>query len=213
MKAIRRLASPEKVAQAGAAAVARELAAGAKTLVLAGGTTPRRCYELLASRPVQWGRVTVLFGDERCVPPDDAESNFRMAREALLDRVFPASVHRIPGELGPEEGARAYAAVVERVQPLDLVLLGMGPDGHTASLFPGHPELAVDGWAVGVRDAPKPPPDRISLTLQALRTARRVIFLVTGADKAEAVARARRGEVPAGLVEQAEWLVDTAAAG
>ncbi|HLQ61944.1 MAG TPA: 6-phosphogluconolactonase [Candidatus Acidoferrales bacterium] len=213
MKALHNLHDAETVAARGADAVARELGAGARTLVLAGGTTPRRCYELLASKPVRWGRVTVLFGDERCVAPDDPESNFRMAREALLERVYPASVHRIPGELGPEEGARAYTAVVEALQPLDLVILGMGPDGHTASLFPGAPELAVDGWAVGVRGAPKPPPERVSLTLGALRTARRVIFLVTGADKAAAVAKAVRGEVPAGMLEQAEWFVDAAAAG
>jgi 6-phosphogluconolactonase len=205
--------SAEEVAAAGAVRVAEAIAGGVRTLVLAGGSTPRRCYELLAEKSLSWGKVAVLFGDERCVPPDDPESNYRMARETLLDRVAPGSVHRIPGELGPEEGAELYQPVVGWYSPLDLVLLGIGPDGHTASLFPGRPELQAPGLAVGVRDAPKPPPERVSLTLGALQGARRVIFLVTGADKAEAVARAGRGEVPAGMISNSEWLLDRAASG
>jgi 6-phosphogluconolactonase len=156
--------------------------------------------------------VTALFGDERCVPPDHAESNYRQVREALLDRVWPASVHRMAGELGPDEGARAYDEVLRRVGPLDLLLLGMGPDGHTASLFPGNPALDAGGLVVGVRDAPKPPPERISLTLPALRAAGRTFVLAAGADKADAVARASRGEVPAGMVGNATFMVDRAAA-
>jgi 6-phosphogluconolactonase len=136
-----------------------------------------------------------------------------MARRTLLDSVYPASVHRIPAELGPDEGALAYDPIVAWLQPLDLVLLGAGPDGHTASLFPGHPALGAEGWAVGVAGAPKPPPERVSLTLRALRSARRVVFLVTGQDKAEAVTQARRGLVPSGMIEGAEWLLDAAAAG
>jgi len=93
------------------------------------------------------------------------------------------------------------------------VLLGAGEDGHTASLFPGHPEVQATGFAVGVRNAPKPPPDRVSLTLPALQGARRVIVLATGAGKADAVARARRGEVPSGMIAGALWLLDRAAAG
>lgn len=207
------LPDAEAVAEAAAGLVADDLGAGARTLVLAGGSTPKRCYELLAAKSVAWGRVAVLFGDERCVPPDHPESNFLMAREALLDRVFPATVHRMPAELGPEQGAAEYEKVVAQVQPLDLVLLGVGPDGHTASLFPGSLALQAAGWTVGVRAAPKPPPERVSLTLQALWGARRVLFLVTGADKAEAVAMARQGRVPAGMIEDAEWLLDAASAG
>jgi 6-phosphogluconolactonase len=207
------LESPEDVAAAAAADIAEALGEGARTLVLAGGTTPRRCYELLAHLEVEWGRVTVLFGDERCVHPDHADSNYRMAREALLDRVAPATVHRIPGELGPEEAASAYAHVIAGLVPLDVVLLGIGEDGHTASLFPGHPELEADGWAIGVRNAPKPPPLRVTLTLKALRATRRVIILATGAGKADAVARAQRHEVPSGMIAGARWLVDRAAAG
>ena len=207
------LATPEDVARAAADQIVAALDGGARTLVLAGGNTPKRCYELLAGAEVRWGRVTVLFGDERCVPPDHPESNYRMAREALLDRVAPATVHRIAGELGPDEAAASYDRIVGALEPLDVVLLGAGEDGHTASLFPGHSELQAKGFAVGVRNAPKPPPDRVSLTLPALQGARRVIVLATGAGKADAVARARRGEVPSGMIAGALWLLDRAAAG
>lgn len=185
---------------------------GTRTLVLAGGSTPRRTYQLLAERPLAWGELTVLFGDERCVPPDDPESNYRMAKEELLDRVYPGSVHRMPAELGAERCAELYDGVVRGLMPLDLVLLGMGPDGHTASLFPGHAALDARNWAVAVHDAPKPPPDRVSLSLEALRKSRRVVLLVTGGDKAEALALAQRGTVPAGMIAGAEFLVDRAAA-
>ncbi len=205
--------TPEDVAESAAAEIASALAEGARTLVLAGGTTPKRCYELLTHSEVTWGRVTILFGDERCVPPDHADSNYRMAREALLDRVAPGSVHRIAGELGPDEAAELYSRVIAPLAPLDVVLLGAGEDGHTASLFPGHPEVSAQGWAVGVRNAPKPPPDRVSLTLPALQGARKVLILAAGAGKAEAVAMAKRGEVPSGMIAGARWLIDRAAAG
>jgi 6-phosphogluconolactonase len=186
---------------------------GARSLVLTGGTTPRQMYGLLAALPVEWGRVSLLFGDERCVPPSDPESNYRMAKETLLSRVDAGAVLRIAGELGAEEAAALYDAVVGRMQPLDLVLLGIGEDGHCASLFPGHPALSAIGWAVPVHDAPKPPPDRVSLTLSCLRNARRVIFLVTGAGKADALRKAQAGKVPAGMIPGAEWIVDREAAG
>jgi 6-phosphogluconolactonase len=198
----------EALAQGAAQLIAEAIAGGTRTLVLAGGSTPRRCYEILAAMPLPWGRVSVLFGDERCVPADDPESNFRMALEVLLSRVFPATVYRMPGELGPDEGAAAYANAITPLLPLDLVLLGIGPDGHTASLFPGHSALQASEPVVGIRGAPKPPPERITLSLPVLRAARRVIVLAAGKDKAEAVDRAQRHEVPSGMIEQAEWLVD-----
>ncbi len=209
---VRVLADAEAVAVAAADLIGEAIESTARTLVVAGGSTPKRAYRLLAERPIAWGRVTVLFGDERCVPPSDPESNYRMAKQELLDRVHPGSVHRMPAELGAEEGAQLYDRVVRGLSPLDLVLLGMGPDGHTASLFPGHPALDAPGCAVAVHGAPKPPPDRDSLTLGALREARRVVFLITGDDKAEALARAQRGVVPAGMIAGAEFLVDRAAA-
>jgi 6-phosphogluconolactonase len=206
------LATAEDVAAAAAADIAADLHEGARTLVLAGGTTPRRCYQLLSRIDLEWGRVTVLFGDERCVPPGHAESNYRMAREALLDHVSPATVHRMPAELGPDEAAAEYERVLAAIGPIDVVLLGVGEDGHTASLFPGHPALFATGLAVGVHDAPKPPPHRVTLTLRALSSARQVIILATGADKADAVARASRGEVPSGMIASARWLIDQPAA-
>lgn len=207
------LDSAEDVAASAAADIAEAVRDGARSLVLAGGSTPRRCYELLAHLDVAWGRVSVLFGDERCVHADHPDSNYRMAREALLDHVAPATVYRIPAELGPDEAAGLYVHVVRAVAPLDIVLLGVGEDGHTASLFPGHPALTASGLAVGIRDAPKPPPQRVTLTLPALQAARRVIILATGAGKADAVARAKRHEVPSGMIAGARWLIDRAAAG
>jgi len=207
------LESAEDVASAAAADIAEALRDGARSLVLAGGTTPRRCYELLSRMEVDWGRVSILFGDERCVRPDHPDSNYRMAREALLDRVSPATVYRMPAELGPDEAAGLYAHVVAAVAPLDVVVLGVGEDGHTASLFPGHPALNAAGLAVGIRDSPKPPSQRVTLTLAALQAARRVIILATGAGKADAVARAKRHEVPSGMIAGARWLIDRAAAG
>jgi 6-phosphogluconolactonase len=207
------LGTAEDVAQTAAKEIAGRLTGGARSLVLAGGTTPKRCYEILAGLDVEWGRVSVLFGDERCVSPDDPESNYRMAREALLSRVAPATVYRMPAELGPEEGARAYAEVVRHVTPFDLVVLGIGEDGHIASLFPGHPLLKATGLTAGIHDSPKPPPERVTLTLGVIRDARHVLVLATGAGKAGAVALARRGETPSGMIAGARWLIDRAAAG
>jgi 6-phosphogluconolactonase len=166
-------------------------------VALAGGSTPKRAYELAAERAADWSRATVWFGDERCVPVDDERSNFGMADAALLARVEPApTVHRMEGELGPEEGARRYEQVVRDalgdVPAWDLLLLGLGPDGHCASLFPGRPEKDVaDRLVVGVPEAGLEPwVPRISLTLPALNAARHVVFLVTGAAKRDAVRRA-----------------------
>src|SRR5438477_3117894 len=206
------LATAEEVAEAAAAEIAEALRDGAKTLVLTGGTTPKRCYELLSTLEVEWGRVAVLFGDERCVPPDHPDSNYRMVKEALLDRVAPATVYRMPAELGPDEGADAYAEVVANLTPLDFVLLGVGEDGHVASLFPGHPLLRATGLTAGISDSPKPPPERVTLTLEAIRDARRVLIIATGGGKAGAVALARRGETPSGMIAGARWLIDRAAA-
>jgi 6-phosphogluconolactonase len=207
------LESPETVAAEAAREIAEAIRKGARTLVLAGGTTPLRCYELLADMDLKWGRVTVLFGDERCVPPDHPDSNYRMVHETLLSKVAPASVHRMAGELVPTTAAKDYGRIVGSLVPLDVVLLGVGEDGHTASLFPGHPALRAGGWTTSIHDAPKPPPQRVTLTLAALRGARRVIILATGAGKADAVTRAKRHEVPSGMIAGARWLIDRAAAG
>ncbi len=207
------LATAEDVAEAAAADIAEALRGGARTLVLTGGTSPIRCYELLSELDVEWGRVAVLFGDERCVPPLDPESNYRMAKESLLDRVNPATVYRIPAELGPDEGADAYAEVVVAAAPLDFVLLGVGEDGHVMSLFPGHKALKATGLTAGIHDSPKPPPQRVTLTMQAVGDAGRVLIIATGAGKAKAVAMARQGQGPSGMIASARWLIDRAAAG
>lgn len=214
MPTFRVLADGEALAREAATIVAEELRSGTSTLVLTGGTTPRRTYELLAEMTgVPWGRVTVLFGDERCVPPTDPESNYLMAFDALTSKVHPFSVNRIPGELGAEAAARQYDWILADLLPLDLVLLGIGEDGHTASLFPGNPALHAPGHVVAVHGAPKPPPDRVSLSLTTLRNARRTLILAAGAGKAEAVRLARAGAVPAGLIPEADFLIDRAAAG
>jgi len=202
----------ERLAAAAAAIVADALRESRPVrLVLAGGTTPKRCYALLAEMDLSWARTTVLFGDERCLPPLDPETNFQIASETLLPRVCPATVHRIPGELGPDAAAAAYEPLVGAA-PCDLVLLGIGTDGHTASLFPGNAALGATGYVVGVRNAAKPPPERVSFTFRALREARRVVILATGADKKDAVRRAFAHEVPAGMIDHAEWLVTADAA-
>jgi 6-phosphogluconolactonase len=207
------LATAEEVAESAAAEIAQALRAGARTLVLTGGTSPVRTYEFLSEVDIEWGRVSVLFGDERCVPPLDPESNYRIAKESLLDLVNPGTVYRIPAELGPDEGADLYAEVVANVAPFDFVLLGVGDDGHVNSLFPGHKALKADGLTVGIHDSPKPPRERVTMTLEAIRDARNVLIIATGAGKANAVAMARRGESPSGMITTARWLIDRAAAG
>jgi 6-phosphogluconolactonase len=198
------------------AAVVAELmvqAAGAgRQIVLTGGSTPRVAYELAAEMDADWSRATFWFGDERCVPPEHEHSNYAMADRALLSKIRPAGVHRMRGELGPEEGARDYAAQLSEafgdgIPELDWLLLGLGPDAHCASLFPGHDALGERERSVVGVETPGMAPlvSRITLTLPVLNAAREVIFLVTGEDKAEAVARAFGGlrpgpEAPASLV-------------
>jgi 6-phosphogluconolactonase len=193
---------------------------GTAHLALAGGTTPAGAYALL--RPSRWEGVELWFGDERCVGPQDPASNYRMAADTLLGHARGALVHRIEGELGAEGAAERYDALLrERLgEPvLDIVLLGIGEDGHTASLFPGNPALAErELAAVAVHDAPKPPPDRVSLTLPVLRAARACILLAGGEGKAEPLARVLAGPdeaVPASLLarERLTIVADAAALG
>lgn len=167
-------------------------ARGAFHLVLAGGTTPRRIYQALRHAAADWSHWHIYFGDERCLPPTDAERNSQMAASAWLNQVaiLPAHCHILPAELGATVAATRYAETLASVAEFDLVLLGLGEDGHTASLFPGQDwgtaPAAPD--VLAVFDAPKPPPERVSLSARRLSRARRVIFLVTGAAKREAVA-------------------------
>jgi 6-phosphogluconolactonase len=239
---------------------------GVAHLALAGGNTPRLAYQLLAGLIDDWSAVELWYGDERCVEPDDPESNHRLVAESLLAYIpaavrqpdipaavrqpdIPAAVrqpdrepvaqaspkqrvlpleHRILGELGPDAAAQAYATELRaRAAPaaqgglpaLDVSLVGIGEDGHTASLFPGHPEVEDSSGALclPVRNSPKPPPERVTLSLPVLRAARCSLLLATGAGKAEALAAALAGpdpRVPASLLasERLHVVADTAAA-
>jgi 6-phosphogluconolactonase len=222
----------ETVAVRAAAHVTREIERarsqrGVAHIALSGGTTPGRTFELLAAEPAaDWSDVEIWFADERCVGPDDEESNYRLAAETLLrPAAIPAErVHRMEGELGPERGAERYAEELqqrlsEELPVLDLVVLGIGPDGHVASLFPGAATLDAGDQAVciGVQSSPKPPPQRITLSLAVLLAARSCLLLASGASKADAV-NAMLGQashhVPASLLrrERLTVIVDDAAA-
>ncbi|MFQ5457325.1 MAG: 6-phosphogluconolactonase [Myxococcota bacterium] len=195
---------------------------GTCALMLAGGSTPAPVYARLSSDDhaalVPWEKVIVYFGDERCVPPDDPASNYAMARRALLDRLAepPAKVHRMPGEAADRDRAAAdYAALLPG--RVDVLLLGMGPDGHTASLFPGMGALGEHEKRVVAVQAPRPPRWRLTITPPVIQAARAVIVLVSGAGKAAMVARVLEGGdgaelLPARLARDALWIVDEGAA-
>jgi 6-phosphogluconolactonase len=194
------------------AAVARLLGEQARrggSIVLAGGSTPRRAYVQAAELEPDWSRATVWWGDERCVAPDDERSNYRLVRETLLDKldVAPGEVHRIRGELAPAAAAAELDAALAGAD-LDLLLLGLGPDGHVASLFPGSPQLEVDDRRATFGPAGLEPfVDRVTMTMPALQSAKRIAVLVTGTEKADAVARAFGDgvspDVPASLLRLA----------
>lgn len=216
----------EAAAHAAAARMAKAVDAarsqrGVAHIALAGGTSPRRAYELFAARIDDWRGIHLWFGDERAVAGDDPLANHAMAASVLP----PDRLHRIAGERGAERAAAAYADELAEIVAardgnlpvLDLAVLGLGEDGHTASLFPGNPALAAGGICVAVADAPNPPPDRITLTLPMLRAARARLLVASGASKAQPVAAlvaCRAVAVPASLLGPAatELLIDEAAA-
>ena len=241
LQALSEAAAEEIVASARESVRAR----GRFTLALAGGSTPRKTYELLATLhpdEIDWARTVIVFGDERFVSPDDARSNYKMAREALIDRVpIPAaSVHRVPTEAPTaSEAADRYEQTLRtelrdptnqpaanpdsaRPQTVDVALLGVGPDGHTASLFPGTPELVEQArWALPVR-APthiQPGVERVTTTLPFLNAARTAIFLVAGGDKRVVIGEILSGapasrRYPAAMVApsgRAIWMIDRSA--
>ena len=194
-----RRAAVERIVDAASRAIEQR---GQFRIVLAGGDTPRDIYRMLRDVGTDWSCWHVYFGDERCLPASDGERNSRMAADAWLDHVFIPhdQIHPLPAELGPDRAARDYVKTLRDLGYFDLVLLGLGEDGHTASLFPGH------DWGVAsnspdvlaVFDAPKPPPHRVSLSAARLSRARAVLFLVAGETKRDAVARWGRGaDIPA----------------
>jgi 6-phosphogluconolactonase len=207
---------------------------GRFTMALSGGTTPRKTYELLGSEPysrqINWTLVHIFWGDERCVPPESPDSNYRMAHEALLSKIpIPAvQVHRMLANKPDRDAAsQEYVEEMQRVfatddiPSFDLIQLGMGPEGHTASLFPHQEALHEERRLVMPVSVPKPPPDRLTFTPPLLNAARNTLFLVTGSDKADALHAVLEGsyqpdEYPAQIVRppngEVVWMVDTAAA-
>ncbi len=190
---------------AAVAIVLADQAARGGSIVLTGGSSVAEAYERAALLEPDWGRVRLWWGDERCVPPDDERSNYRLAKETLLDRLEapPAETHRIRGELAPEEAARELDEALDGVR-LDLMLLGLGADGHMASLFPGSPQLAVvDRRAASGPAGLEPFVDRVTMTLPTIQAASRIVFIVRGEGKADAVAAAfgdkPSKEIPASL--------------
>jgi len=232
---VRVLADPETLARAARDEIAHAILAAIGErdrcdLVLSGGSTPRRTHEMLAAVDLPWDRVHVFFGDERCVPPEHADSNWRMARETLIQRarIPDANVHRIAGERDPEDAASdAEDAIQEHfgLRPgemprFDVVLLGMGTDGHTASLFPGTNAMEESTRLVVANHVEKLGAWRVTMTFPVFEAAQRVLFLVAGADKAAmvrsaTVVRPSAATPPAGRVRprggSLVWLVDAAA--
>ncbi len=208
---------PQRAAEWMAQALQATLATQPRaSLALSGGSTPGPAYRALSARTLPWQRVDIYFVDERFVPPDHAESNYRLVEDTLLRplRLPPSQVFRMEGEREDRDAAaRDYAAKLPPV--LDVVLLGMGEDGHTASLFPGHPALEEHQQRVLAVTGPKPPPWRLTLTLPVLQSARHVLTLVSGAGKRDTVRRALAGDVslPVARVTNSEWMLDPAAAG
>ena len=204
------------------------------TIALSGGSTPKKLYGLLAEEPyrsqINWEQVDIFWSDERCVPPDDAESNFLMAQQVLLSKIpIPANqIHRMPADQADRD-ASSYAYTLEMQQTIgtdgvpsfDLIQLGMGPEGHTASLFPHQPSLHEQQRLVMPVTVPKPPPPRLTFTPRLLNAAAHVLFLVTGAEKQDAVKAVLEGEYqpdeyPAQIVQptkgEVTWMLDQTAA-
>ncbi len=235
MTRVQVLASAQELARAASWYIQHRLLEAARSrgrvlLALSGGSTPLPVYERLAKLALPWDRLHLFWGDERCVPPDDERSNFGNAHRTLLSHVpIPeANLHRIQGELEPKEAAQSYENDLRKFfgsEPpsMDLVLLGMGADGHTASLFPGGPELEESrSWAVNSEPpaGTEPALPRVTLTLPAINAARAVLFLVAGLDKRPAVSRILKvigsgRETPAGRIMpkgELAWFLDREAA-
>ena len=208
---------------------------GRFSIALSGGSTPKALFGLIATEPylgqINWPSVEIFWADERCVPPDDAESNYAMAKEVLLSKIpiQPRQVQRMPAEKADRDAAaQEYTLEMQRVfstngiPAFDLIQLGMGPEGHTASLFPHQPALHEQRRLVMPVSVPKPPPLRLTFTPPILNAPRHILFLVTGSEKADAVQAVLEGpyqpdEYPAQIVRptngEVTWMLDTAAAG
>ncbi len=230
MPSVKRFATLDTLSRAAADQLAMIASRGPCHIALSGGSTPKRMFQILAERgrkALAWDNVELWWGDERCVPPDHPDSNYGMTKQFLIDPLGldAATIHRIAGERDPDAAAADYerelVAALGTPPVLDLVLLGMGPDGHTASLFPNSPGLTeTKRFVIANRvDSPltKGPATRVTLTYPAIDAAKRVVFVVAGADKADALAKVLegpRGALPSQLVAATDiaWFVDDAAA-
>ena len=211
---------PEKVAQAAANYIFKEIRVflaerGVCHIALPGGTTPARCLELLALKNLPWENIHCYIGDERCLPSGHEERNETMIRAKLWSRVdIPVqNEHVIEAERGAEVAANLYTSVVNAAGRLDLVVLGMGEDGHTASLFPDNPALDDTRAVVPVYNAPKPPAERVSLSMHTLRAAAHRVALVTGSGKSDAMTQIKSGslDLPIAQLGSICWFLDEAA--
>jgi 6-phosphogluconolactonase len=221
MSSFKVLPNPEAVATEAAAYLFNRInncvdKKGECHVVLPGGTTPARCLELLADMPLPWKHIHWYPGDERCYPAGHAERNDTM----IINKLFSGrnhsilNFHPIPAELGPEQGAEQFAKRINATAGIDIVVLGMGEDGHTASLFPENPALTDSRSVVPVYNAPKAPKERISLSLATLKNAESCIVIATGANKREALLNIRNGQpLPVSMVDPDVWFVDKTAYG
>ena len=216
MDNIRTYKNPESVAQAAADYLFEQInkcvaEKGQCHVVLPGGSTPARCLELLSEKALPWQHVHWYPGDERCYPAGHEDRNDTMITGRLFQQAEhkPNNFHVIPAELGPEKGAKQYAELIDSLDQLDIVVLGMGEDGHTASLFPGNVALQDVRSVVPVYEAPKAPPERISIGLSALKKADVCLVIATGKNKSEALKAVKDGvPLPVSLVEPDLWFVD-----
>ena len=181
-------------------------------MIVPGGNTPAGCFAALAEKPLAWDKLHCYPGDERCYEAGHAERNDVMIAEHLLSQNASIHFHPMLAELGAEDAAVAYRKTIQGIEQFDIAFLGMGEDGHTASLFPANPALSESASVVAVHNSPKPPADRVSMSMATLQKARLRVVLAAGSSKAEIIARIRAGEsLPINQVGDIHWFVDEAA--
>lgn len=181
-------------------------------VILPGGNTPVATLKLLAQQKINWEKVHWYLGDERCLPPDNSERNDLMLENNLWSKINNTHIHRIAAELGAEEAAAQYRNDIKGIKEFDIAFLGMGEDGHTASLFPEHEALNDHRSAIPVYNSPKPPSDRVSLSLDTLRKSKIKIVLVGGNGKAQIISKIKLGEpLPINSIGEVNWFIDDAA--
>lgn len=183
-------------------------------IVLPGGNSPKGSLSILAEKNLPWEKIHWYPGDERCYPKDHEDRNDAMLRKNLWSRLPTTNIHPMPAELGAEEAANVYRPIIDRIDAFDIVFLGVGEDGHTASLFPGNEALKNPLSVVPVHNSPKPPPDRVTLGMTVIKKAKERIILTGGEDKAEIIARIRSGEdLPVNRLGDIHWFIDEQASG